>query len=113
MTNYQRYQSIRQLNNRMTKHDLSELKELILHHFHDDDIKIFLFGSRARNENIEYSDVDVGLLPSKKLDASKIVLLREKIENSNIPYKVDIVNVNEVSEDFKKEMLKDAVIWND
>ncbi len=40
-------------------------------------------------------------------------MLKEKFENSNIPYKVEIVNFNIVSEEFKQEALKDIEIWKD
>jgi len=75
--------------------------------------KIFIFGSRAREDNFPASDIDIGIL-SETEDKDirfKISFLREKFENSNIPQKVDVVNLNEVSEDFKKEIFKDAVIW--
>jgi len=38
-------------------------------------------------------------------------MLREKIEESTIPYKVEIINLEEASDDFKKEILRDAVVW--
>lgn len=43
-------------------------------------------------------------------------LLRLKelvIEDSNIPYKVEVVNFSEVSEGFKKSALKEAIVWKD
>jgi len=35
------------------------------------------------------------------------------VENLNIPYKVEIVDFSEVSESFRKESLKDAMVWKD
>ena len=97
----------------MSKKYLHELSTLIPEHFNKGEATIILFGSRARRENSEHSDVDVGILASGKLDDSKIILLKEAIENSNIPYKVDIISINEASEDFKNEIMKDAIIWNE
>jgi hypothetical protein len=39
--------------------------------------------------------------------------LKEKIENLNIPYKVEIVDFSQVSESFKKEAIKEVVVWKD
>lgn len=97
----------------MTNTYMQQLKELILSHFDQDEVTIVLFGSRARKEHKKYSDVDIGLIPARGIDEKVITLLKEKIENSNIPYKVDIININEVTEDFRKQILKDAVTWSD
>ena len=92
---------------------MAQLKKMVLDFFKDEKVKIFLFGSRAQGKNSVTSDVDLGIWPKTNKDAKKITLLKEKIENSNIPYKVDIVNLKEISNDFKKEILKKAKIWKD
>lgn len=92
---------------------LIQLKELIIGDFKNDAVKIILFGSRARKDNFIASDVDIGVIPYGKLDETKMALLKEKIENLNIPYKVEIVNFQHVSEDFKKLAMRDAITWKD
>lgn len=92
---------------------LLPLKNLVLDELKNENVKIFLFGSRAKGDNYQASDVDIGLIPCNDLDEFKISLLKEKIENSSIPYKVQVVNFNHVSEDFKKEALKDIIAWKD
>ena len=77
----------------------------------DEKVKIILFGSRARLDNRLTSDVDIGLIPYERLDKRKVVFLKERIEDLNIPYKVEIVDFSTVSSDFKKEALKGAIIW--
>ena len=92
---------------------LTQLKKLVLDELKSQNVKIFMFGSRARGDNYIGSDVDIGLIPKDKIDSNKVSLLKEKIENSNIPYKVQIVNFKEVSERFKNEAMKDIEIWKD
>ena len=92
---------------------IEQLKKIVLDELKSQNIKIFMFGSRARRDNYIGSDVDIGLIPESKIDSSKISLLKEKIDNSNIPYKVQIVNFKEVSERFKNEAMKDIEIWKD
>jgi predicted nucleotidyltransferase len=95
------------------KEYLSIIKETVVTSLKDDKVKIVLFGSRARGDNNRCSDVDIGIIPFGKFKEERITLLKEKVENLNIPYKVEIVNLSEVSEEFKTEAMKDAVIWKD
>jgi len=76
-------------------------------------MKILDFGSRARGDNHPAADVDIGIIPSGELDNTRIALLHEKIEALNIPYKVEVVNLAEVSKSFKKEALKQVIVWKD
>ena len=92
---------------------IAELKKIILDDLQNENVKIILYGSRARGDNHYTADVDIGFIPREKFNTIKITLLREKLENSNIPYKVDIVNLNTVSADFKNEIMKDAIVWKD
>lgn len=92
---------------------LIELKNEALRILQNEKVKIVLFGSRAGNNYNRYSDVDIGVIPYGEFDRGKITFLKEKTEEINIPYKVDIVNFEEVSEAFKKEALKEAIVWKD
>ncbi|MEB2309075.1 MAG: nucleotidyltransferase domain-containing protein [Candidatus Brocadiaceae bacterium] len=89
------------------------VKDIVITFLKDEEVKVILFGSRARGNNQISSDVDVGIIPAGKFREERITLLKEKIENINIPYKVEIVNLSEVSEEFKREAMKDAIIWKD
>lgn len=92
---------------------IEKLKKTVLHTLEDEKVKVVLFGSRARNDHRNTSDVDIGLIPYGKIDERKIIKLEEQIDDLNIPYKVELVNFSHVSEDFKKESLKGAVVWKD
>jgi predicted nucleotidyltransferase len=97
---------------------VERLKERVLESLKGEDLKIILFGSRARRDNIACSDVDIGIIPKGEFDKGefdrrKLILLREGIEDLNIPYKVDIVDFSSVSEVFRREALKGAEIWKD
>jgi predicted nucleotidyltransferase len=70
-----------------------------------------LFGSRARGDFVNTSDVDVGIISGEKFDRKKLTLLREYMDRLNIPFKVEIVDLSMVSEDFKQATLKEAMVW--
>ncbi len=71
--------------------------------------RIFLFGSCLDKGNT-FADVDVGLL-GKGFDDRKIALLREDLENSTFPYKIDIVNFNRVDSSFANEVFDKKIKW--
>ena len=92
---------------------LEQLKNLSLLIFKNEPAKIVLFGSRAREDHQPTSDVDIGIIPRQNSCSKSITLLKEKIEESNIPFKVDVVNLKETSEDFYNEVIKEAVVWKE
>ncbi len=91
---------------------LQQLKQLILNYIADKPVQIFLYGSRARNTARKTSDVDIALLSKDKLPEGFITNLREIIEESTIPYQVDIIDLNQVDDNFRQKILKEAKLWN-
>jgi len=89
------------------------VRKLILDYLKDYDIKVLYYGSRARGDYRNTSDVDIGLIPGKDFKLHIISLLREALEESTIPYKVDVINLNNTRQEFQAEILKDAIIWKD
>jgi hypothetical protein len=51
-----------------------------------------LFGSSARGEPWQHSDIDIGILPRDDLPSSVFARLAGDIEESMIPYDVDLVD---------------------
>jgi len=42
---------------------------------------------------------------------STIIDMRLAIQDTTLPMEVDLVDLNTVSEDFKKEVLKEGILW--
>lgn len=75
-----------------SSHSLEKLKEAILTLLENNNVKVLLFGSRARVNFASTSDVDVGIIPKNGFDRKRLTLLREHVEELNISYKVEIVD---------------------
>ncbi|RLC46431.1 MAG: nucleotidyltransferase domain-containing protein [Candidatus Cloacimonadota bacterium] len=90
---------------------LKNIKTFVLEVFKDEDVKIILFGSGARGDFHRCSDIDIGIVPKNKYDKRKLILLRENLEEMNMPYKVDVVDISKVSKTFKDKALKEGEIW--
>ena len=88
-----------------------ELLKIILKHFPN--AKVYLFGSRARKNQKEGSDVDLAIDIGEKIDFDAILHLKSVIEETTIPFFVDIVDMHSAPDTLKEEIIKDRVIWTD
>jgi predicted nucleotidyltransferase len=61
------------------------------------DARIFVFGSRARETNRKFSDIDIAI-KSSKITAQLLARARFELEESALPYKVDVVNYYDLDE---------------
>jgi predicted nucleotidyltransferase len=85
----------------------------VLDYLGDEPVKVILFGSRATGQAQPFSDADIGILPRQSWNESKLALLREKVEEMNIPYTVDIVNLALVSPSFRRRAIRDGEVWKE
>lgn len=91
---------------------LSIAKEIVIKHVDVQNYKVFLFGSRAVGNVSNFSDLDIGFMGTKPLDPRTIFEMEHELEESLVPYKVDIVDFFYVNEAFKKMALKKTIEWN-
>ena len=80
---------------------------------HLPDAKIILYGSRARKDEREGSDIDIALDRGKKIDTLIMAKIIRDIEDSDLPICFDIVDFHAVSKEMQEEIIKDGVIWNE
>ncbi|MGA9405712.1 MAG: nucleotidyltransferase domain-containing protein [Bacteroidota bacterium] len=90
---------------------IEKIKEVVLAGLSDEDVSIALFGSMANKKMNRASDVDVAIVPRDGWERRKLVLLREKLENLNIPYSVELVDFSLVSGKFREAALETAIWW--
>ena len=86
-----------------------QIRETVKKHLPDADYKIFVFGSRATGDNRRFSDVDLGILGPKIIPGHVLVKIQEELENSRIPYKIEVVDFQRVSSQFRDLALKKVV----
>lgn len=77
----------------------------------DPQLKIILYGSRARGDARATSDYDIAIDLSEKIPDRFISRIKEKLENSDIPYKVDIVDLNGIAEELKQRIIREGKLW--
>ena len=86
-------------------------KEIVLSFLNQDEFCIFLFGSRAGETDASSSDLDIGIWGDRPLGKIRHRIIKA-LEESIIPYKIDLVDFYSVEDSFKKEALKEIEIWN-
>lgn len=92
---------------------LKETKSIFLHHMKDQPIKVILFGSWATGKMQNISDIDVALLSEKNIAPEILNPLRHDLEESCIPYPVEIVDLSRTDEKFKQRVLETGILWKD
>ena len=64
--------------------------------------QVWVFGSRAKWAATDASDLDLAVEGADALDYKTMVRLEVAFEESDLPYTVDVVDLNAVSKEFKK-----------
>jgi type I restriction enzyme S subunit len=72
--------------------------------------EVSVFGSRAKWLARETSDLDLCIREAEPLGFKRMGLLMEAFEESNLPYKVDVVDWATTSEGFRKIIERDKVV---
>lgn len=73
------------------------------------DYKYFVFGSRAGTKHRKFSDLDIGILGPSEIPGSILVQIKQDLNDSDIPYLTEVVDLSTVSESFKKKALSDTI----
>ena len=74
----------------------------VLHDHLPAGIKVWVFGSRAQWSAWEGSDLDLALEGETKLDRKVMATLTDALEDSDLPYTVDVVDLNRISKQFRQ-----------
>lgn len=72
--------------------------------------KVFFFGSRVKGKQKKRSDFDIGIVSSSRLNPKTFFRLEEKLESINTLYKIDLVDFNTVSDQFRNEAMKNTEV---
>lgn len=94
-------------------HDIQQIRQIIHGRLAKYPVRIFLFGSHATGQARPASDVDVAVLPEIELPSGLLSEVREDLEQSNILYNVDLVDISKTDEVFRQRVLAEGVEWID
>jgi len=83
-----------------TEAEIKIVKEIIEKYAAD--CRVYVFGSRVKNTVKKTSDLDLLFEAPQKLGFLRIQEIKEAFQESDLPYRVDVIDYNDISENFKK-----------
>jgi predicted nucleotidyltransferase len=95
------------------KRAIEELRRMVLDALGEHDAAVWLFGSCAQGQPRQHSDIDVGILPRDDLPSGFFAELEADIEDSTIPYDVDLVDLRHAEPALVEEVQRKGVSWRD
>ncbi|NOT58549.1 MAG: nucleotidyltransferase domain-containing protein [Deltaproteobacteria bacterium] len=96
----------------VTTKALEEVRRIVLDALGEKNAHVYLFGSWARGEATRLSDIDVAIEPYAPLPRGTLARLRERLEESHVPYHVDVVDLTRTAPEFRHRVLAEGVLWS-
>ena len=91
--------------------DLKEARRIVLRGLSDYPARVWLFGSHARGEAVRGSDIDVAVLALEPLPAGLLEGIREALENSQVLFPVDLVDLGSAGPELRERVEREGVPW--
>lgn len=70
---------------------------------------MYLFGSHATGKARRHSGIDIAILPLRRLAPNLIAEIREELEESDVVRNVDIVDLSETDEAFRRRVQEEGI----
>src|SRR5215469_3875908 len=93
------------------RQSIEELRRMVLAALGEHDAEVWLFGSCARGEALQHSDIDIAILPRDELPSGFFSNLADSAEESSIPYDVYIVDLRRAAPTLVDEVRREGVKW--
>jgi len=89
---------------KLTSQQLIIIKNILKQHVPECEIRIF--GSRINGKARPYSDLDLAIIGKDKLPLRTRRQLQENFENSELPFRVEILDWHSISDEFRNVITK-------
>ncbi len=83
---------------------LETIKRILREHVPECEVRVF--GSRVTQTAKKYSDIDLAVVGKGVLSSDRLRLLKEAFEESDLPFRVDLLDWHEIAASFKKVIEK-------
>ena len=92
--------------------DLELAGRVIRAHLAGRDVRLRLFGSRARGDSRTWSDIDIAIQANPALPAGVLSTLREALEESSCLLNVDVVDWNDADAALRESIAREGIEWS-
>ena len=66
--------------------------------------EVWVYGSRVKGNARKYSDLDLVIKGNQRIQQNVLLGLKEAFEESDLPFCVDVLDWNRISDEFKKRI---------
>ena len=91
--------------------DMAEIQRLLKPFLQRFQARLILFGSRARGDARNVSDIDLAIRAEQPIPAWVMARMRECLEESKLPFRVDLVDYARAPEDLKRAIDEEGIPW--
>jgi uncharacterized protein len=91
---------------------LADVRRIVFETLGGEGATVYLFGSWARGDATRLSDIDVAIDPHLPLPRGVLARLRERLEESHVPYHVDVVDLTKATPEFRCRVLAEGIPWS-
>lgn len=88
--------------------ELAMVREILLRHVPN--ARVYVFGSRATGRAKKFSDLDLCIQSDRPLGLDVMSALAEDFSESDLPWKVDIVDWATIKPEFRKIIDQDKIV---
>ena len=78
---------------------LTEIRRILGEHVPDCEVRVF--GSRIEGKARDFSDLDLVLVGSEKLNWRRVEFLKDAFASSNLPMTIDVIDWHAISNEFR------------
>lgn len=100
-------------NNVTTVKALDDIRRILREVVGGREVAVYLFGSWARGEATPISDIDLAIEAPTPLPPGTLARLRERLEESSVPYRVEVVDLKDADPAFRQRVLEEGLLWSD
>ena len=88
----------------VSPHQLEVIRKILDKHAPGCEVRAF--GSRVTRTAKDYSDLDLAVVGKEKLASKTLYALKEDFEESDLPFRVDVLDWHAISKEFQKVIEK-------
>jgi predicted nucleotidyltransferase len=93
----------------LNESDFKLVNELVFKPLKNNGCQVWVFGSRARGDFHKYSDLDIVFKSDSKMENNILTNIKDKLEESRLNIKIDIVNIDELAKSYIPKMLQERI----
>ncbi|WP_448187693.1 nucleotidyltransferase family protein [Azospirillum sp. sgz301742] len=90
---------------------LEKIRRIVFDRLAGHPARVYLFGSCARGDAQRWSDIDIAIEPLEPLPPGVRSDIEEDLEESTVPYFVDVVDLSTARPEFRDEVKREGIEW--